>query len=160
LQSVSCGYVFDLIISKVCHQVLIHANSAIHDKEVELSTYGMLFLGTPHQGVDGDDMAMLLLRIQSIYSKTSDTALEELQLQSKAIQQQLSPYLPISKRYSMKFFFELEQTTLLDGGSELVNDFLHIFYIYSNYSLRLFRKVVLWSLEQLVQNQFLSRRIM
>jgi hypothetical protein len=66
-------------------------------------------------------MATLLFRISSIHSKTDETVLEDLQSQTKALEQHLAPYLAISERYSMKFFCELEETDLLDGGAELVN---------------------------------------
>jgi hypothetical protein len=78
-----------------------------HHKAVELSTYGILFLGTPHQGADGIDLAKLLLGIQSIYSKTNDAVLKDLQSHSPALQQQLSQYTPISGNYETKFYFEL-----------------------------------------------------
>jgi hypothetical protein len=99
---------------------LIHAHSAgnhhnAHHKAVELSTYGILFLGTPHQGTDGIDLAMLLLGIQSIYSKTNDSVLKDLQNHSPVLQQQLSQYTSISGYYETKFYFELYPTPLFGG---------------------------------------------
>jgi hypothetical protein len=86
-------------------------------KAVDLSTYGLLFLGTPHQGAEGIDLALLLLHIQSIYSRTSNTIVKDLGLHSKALQEQLDRYRDISHKYATIFFYEKYPTKLPAGKS-------------------------------------------
>lgn len=57
----------------------------LHHKAVELSTYGILFLGTLHQGSDKAALAMIILGIRVVYSETSIALLSDLQSHSKAI---------------------------------------------------------------------------
>ena len=113
------------------HQALISANSAslnhnFHHKAVELSTYGILFLGTPHQGVHDIDLALLMLRIQSIYCETNDAVLKDLRLHSKALHQQLDLYATISHKYVTKFYYEMYQTKLFAGKSVQVRHSLYL----------------------------------
>lgn len=95
-------------------------NNNHHHKSIELSTHGILFLGTPHQGANGVDLANLLLGIQSLYSKTSDAILKDLRSHSAALEKQLDMYASISDNYVTKFFFELYQTEGLRGIGKLV----------------------------------------
>jgi len=110
----------------VLKDALIHANAAhrehnFHHKAVELSTHGILFLGTPHQGSDAFDVAGLILRIESVFfpRETDDAVLKDLPLFSEALQRQLSEFRSISGRYQTKFFFELLPTEF-NGKSEIL----------------------------------------
>lgn len=88
-----------------------------HHKAVELSTHGILFLGTPHQGSEGVGLALILLRIQSIFSKTNDVVLKDLQPHSKALREQLDSYAAIGHRYETQFYYEVYPTNLFAGKS-------------------------------------------
>ncbi|KAF8066996.1 hypothetical protein FPV67DRAFT_1416824 [Lyophyllum atratum] len=104
----------------VLKYAMVHAHSAsrgnnFDHKAVELSTYGINYLGTPHTGTDATDLANLLLGIQSIYSDTNDAVLRDLIPYSPALQQQLSQYSSISGRYKTKFFYETYDTLLVGG---------------------------------------------
>ena len=103
-------------------QALILANSAskqhnFSHKAIELSTHGLIFLGTPHQGAEHVELALLILKIQSIYSETNDTIVQDLQLHSKTLQQQLDQYASISHKYETKFCYEMYETKLFGGKS-------------------------------------------
>jgi hypothetical protein len=143
---------------------LIYANSATqhpHHKAVELSTYGILFLGTPHQGADTVDMAMLLHGIKSIFSNVNDAILKDLQIHCKSLQQQLSLYHSISERYNTKFFYELYKTKLFGGQSKLVGSFVNMHFpsiLTPLYSL--FQKLLQLFQGQLVQSLFLCIKTM
>src|SRR5882757_5272991 len=91
-----------------------------HHKAVELSTYGLLFLGTPHLGAEGVDLAMRVLGIQSIFTNTNEIVLKDLQLHCEALQQQLDQYTPISHKYATKFYYEMYETKLFTGRSQMV----------------------------------------
>ncbi|KAF8510875.1 hypothetical protein BU17DRAFT_97727 [Hysterangium stoloniferum] len=88
---------------------LIQANNATVDHLVEhkwiaLSTYGILFLGTPHQGSD------------TITSARSFS----LNSNSEWLQQQLSDYNPISRSFRTVFFYEDIKTVLPDGSTKII----------------------------------------
>jgi hypothetical protein len=87
---------------------------------IGLSTYGILFLGTPHQGADGADLALCLLRIQSIYTQTNDAILQHLRRDSEFLQAQISQYASISGTLDTKFFYEVYPTQVLGGMQRLV----------------------------------------
>jgi hypothetical protein len=88
---------------------------------IGLSTYGILFLGTPHQGADGVDLALCLLRIQSIYTQTNDAILQHLQRDSEFLQSQMSLYTSISGNYDTKFFYEMYPTLVVGGLQRIVS---------------------------------------
>jgi hypothetical protein len=93
---------------------LIHADRHEYSpyKAVERSTYGILFLGTPHQGSATIDLATAILRILSIGFDTNDTILNDLGLHSKALQQQQDQYSQIGRRYATKCYYEMYETKL------------------------------------------------
>lgn len=104
---------------EIC-KALIHAHSAhsthlLEHKKIDLSAYGILFLGTPHQGSDGASLATLLLNVQSIFRQTNNAIVKQIRKDSDALQRQLSQYLPISANFETKFFYETYRTTLVDG---------------------------------------------
>ncbi|KAF8221333.1 hypothetical protein L208DRAFT_1415159, partial [Tricholoma matsutake] len=98
----------------VLKNALIHAdrNEYAPYKAVECSTYGILFLGTPHQGSAAVDLAALILQILSIGFDTSDSILCDLALHGKALQQQQDQYNQISLRYATKCYYEMYPTKL------------------------------------------------
>ena len=107
-------------------KALVQANSASedhvsHHKAIELSTYGIIFLGTPHQGTDGVDLAMLLLQIQSFYSKTNDKVLKHLQRDSELLQALTSQYAAISGRFDTKFCYEVYPTHIPGGVGQVAS---------------------------------------
>jgi hypothetical protein len=107
------------------HSHLATKNDKFHHKSIELSTYGINYLGTPHQGTDATDLATLLLGIRSLYSEITDAVVQDLRLHSAALQQQLSQYSSISQNYKTKFFFETYDTLLIGGLKNRVRYSLH-----------------------------------
>ena len=91
-------------------------------KSIELSTYGMILLGTPHQGSDAVDFAIQLLRIKSLYSHTNDQVLRNLRRDSPELQAQLSNFASISSRFDTKFFYEAYETKVVGGVQTRVCD--------------------------------------
>ncbi|KAF8507943.1 hypothetical protein BU17DRAFT_57063, partial [Hysterangium stoloniferum] len=80
------------------------------------STYGIVFLGTPHQGIDHTKWTHSLLTYLSINRQTEDPMLKNLGLHSEALQQQLTQYAPISVKYHTIFCYEM-YPTVSPGGS-------------------------------------------
>jgi hypothetical protein len=79
-----------------------------------LSTYGILFLGTPHQGTD------TVSKLVSLCSRPNNILLTHLTSHSELLQQQISDFNAITAHFQMKFFFETLPTPLPDGTSALV----------------------------------------
>jgi hypothetical protein len=99
---------------------LIQANSATHDhlaeyKWIALSTYGILFLGTPHQGAD------MLASARLLSSNRKNSWLKHLSAHSEWLQNQLSAYNPISKSFHTVFFYEMVGTKLANGDTHIVS---------------------------------------
>ena len=69
---------------------------------------------------------MLILKIQSIYSETNDTIVQDLQSHSKTLQQQLDQYASISHKYETKFCYEMYETKLFAGKSMKVCHSLYL----------------------------------
>ncbi|KAF8527155.1 hypothetical protein BU17DRAFT_39893, partial [Hysterangium stoloniferum] len=79
-------------------------------KAVESSTYGVIYLGTPHQGIDLTSWTRSLFKSLSIHFHTSDHLLKHLGLHSETLQQQLMQYNAISIRYHTIFYYEIYST--------------------------------------------------
>ncbi|KAF8523275.1 hypothetical protein BU17DRAFT_43811, partial [Hysterangium stoloniferum] len=92
----------------------------IEHKWIALSTFGILFLGTPHQGADIAETALNLLKIVSLYSNTNVILLKHLTSNSELIQGQLSGYNPIGKDFQTKFFYENLPTKISGGISKII----------------------------------------
>lgn len=87
---------------------------------VALSSYGIIFLGTPHQGTNSADWGNLILNIKSIIRPTSHTLLQHLQPESEALQLQQTQFGPIGRQFDIKCFYEMYETPVLWGGKKMV----------------------------------------
>ena len=107
------------------HQALIHSDAARQGaleehRSVKLSTYGVIFVGTPHQGGNGVHLGRLLVNIASVFVATNDRLLEHLERDSEWLQQQLTQYNPISQDFDTKFAYEEYETRIIAGRSIMV----------------------------------------
>ncbi|KAF8526885.1 hypothetical protein BU17DRAFT_7170, partial [Hysterangium stoloniferum] len=106
---------------------LIHANAANTThlpkyKAIELSTYGIIFLGTPHQGVNLRHWTQTLLQGLSTRFQTNDLQLKHLGLHSESLQQQIAQYSAISWKYHTIFCYETYHTIKPGGLSHIPAD--------------------------------------
>ncbi|KAI0569886.1 Tetratricopeptide repeat-containing domain protein [Pyrenophora tritici-repentis] len=74
-------------------QALIHSDAARRDaleehRAIKLSMYGILFMGTPHQGGSGVALGRLMVNAASVFMASDDRQL-----------QQLGQYGPISSDF-------------------------------------------------------------
>jgi len=109
----------------VLKSALIHSDSArskhlYYHKSIKTSTYGIMFMGTPHQGGEGVAWGKRLVNVASIFVKTNDKLLNILERDSEALQQQLGQYTPISSDFETKFAFETKPTPLVLGQAIIV----------------------------------------
>jgi hypothetical protein len=106
-------------------QALIHSNMADvshneHLKAVKLSTYGVIFFGTPHQGTESASWGKVLVNVASIFQHTSTAILEHLERDSEWLELQLEQYKSISSEVFTIFCFESYPTPLPTGTSMMV----------------------------------------
>ncbi|KAF8519772.1 hypothetical protein BU17DRAFT_47482, partial [Hysterangium stoloniferum] len=106
--------------------VLIQASQAhkghlVEHKWIALSTYGILFLGTPHQGTPAiTNPANELLKLASLSSRTNNVLLKHLISNYEWLQQQSSSYNAISANFCTKPFYETLPTVLPDKSSQII----------------------------------------
>ncbi|CAN9148983.1 unnamed protein product [Alternaria alternata] len=106
-------------------RALIHSDAARRGaleehRAVKLSTYGILFMGTPHQGGSGVALGKLMVNVASVFMAADDRLLQHLERDSEWLQQQLGQYGPISGDFVTKFAFEEYETPTVLGKSIMV----------------------------------------
>ena len=92
-------------------QALIHSDAARQGalkehQSVKLSTYGIIFIGTPHQGGSGVPLGKLMVNIVSAFVPANNRLLKHLERDSESLQLQLGQYGPISGDFVTKFAYE------------------------------------------------------
>lgn len=81
-----------------------------------MSTYGIIFAGTPHQGGEGVAWGVRLVNIASIFANTNKTTLQHLERDSEEVQRLLRDYAPISNEFVTKFAYDTLLTRLPIGN--------------------------------------------
>ncbi|MCJ1371571.1 hypothetical protein MMC20_002789 [Loxospora ochrophaea] len=109
----------------IVKSALIHSDAAPRSasewhRSVKLSTYGVLFMGTPHQGCNGVQLGKILANIASVFVEADARALEYLEKSSRSLQQELREYGPISGEFVTKCAFETYSTKMPAGGTVMV----------------------------------------
>lgn len=108
-------------------QALIHSNMAgvgnnEHLKAIKLSTYGVIFFGTPHQGTDSASWGKVLVNVATLYQHTNKAILNHLERDSEWLETQLEQYKAISSDIFTIFCYESCPTALPAGRSIVVGD--------------------------------------
>ena len=85
-----------------------------------MSTYGIIFLGTPHQGANGIQLGKLLVNVVSVFTAADGRILRNLERDSEWLQQQQVQYGSISGEFVTKFAYETYKTQTLLGQSVMV----------------------------------------
>ena len=88
-------------------------------RQLQAPQYGILFMGTPHQG--GSGVHLLMLNVASIFVTTNDRILQHLKRDSEWLQQQLGQYAPISGDFITKFAYETYPTPIGRGNKIMVS---------------------------------------
>jgi hypothetical protein len=89
-------------------------------RSIKLSTYGVNFMGTPHQGGSGVQLGKLIVNIASVFIAADNRLLQHLERDSEWLQQQLSQYGQVSGSFVTKFAFEEYATRTIAGHSIMV----------------------------------------
>ncbi|KAF3029576.1 hypothetical protein E8E12_000791 [Didymella heteroderae] len=109
----------------IVKSALIHSDAARRGaleehRAVKLSTYGIVFMGTPHQGGSGVALGKLMVNVASVFVAADDRLLQHLERDSEWLQQQLGQYGPISGDFVTKYAYETYATPTLLGRSMMV----------------------------------------
>jgi hypothetical protein len=97
------------------HSHLANSDHVPDSKAIALSTYGIMFFGTPHRGAKGAEIGRFLLNIQSLVSQAQATIVQNLGMDSEYLRTQLSLYTKISGKFDTKFFYEVYKTPITGG---------------------------------------------
>ncbi len=105
---------------------MIHSEAARQgaleeQRSIKVSTHGILFMGTPHQGGSGVRPGKLMLNIASIFVTTNHRILQPLERDSEWLQQQLGQYAPIGGDFITKFAYEIYPTPIAIGKTIMVS---------------------------------------
>ena len=90
------------------------------ERSIKLSTYGIIFMGTPHQGGQGVSVGKILLNVAKIQGHTSDGLLKHLEQHSEFLQQQLSEFTAISQDFDISFAYETKPTPIIGGTAKFI----------------------------------------
>jgi hypothetical protein len=93
-------------------------------RSIKTSTYGIIFMGTPHQGGNGVQLGKLLVNVASVCVAADNRLLKHLERDSEWLQQQLGQYAPISRDFVTKFAYEEYKTPTVLGHSIMVCTFV------------------------------------
>ena len=112
-------------------------------RHIKVSTYGILFMGTPHQGGEGVTWGILARNLASIFVNTNKEILEHLASNSEWLEYQQALFLPISNLFDTTCFYETYPTPLSGGGALVVcASELFVFWIFFGYELTIWLQVV------------------
>lgn len=109
----------------IVKSALIHSDAARkgaleEHRSIKTSTYGIVFMGTPHQGGSGVQLGKLLVNVASVFVAADDRLMKHLERDSEWLQQQLGQYGPISGDFVTKFAYEEYKTPTVLGHSIMV----------------------------------------
>jgi hypothetical protein len=109
----------------VLKSALIHSDAArqgalAEHRSIKLSTHGILFMGTPHQGGNGVQLGQFLVNLASLFVAADDRLLKHLERDSEWLQQQQGQYGPISNDFVTKYAYEEYATPTVLGHSIMV----------------------------------------
>ena len=109
----------------VVKAALIHSDSCRvgsleSHHSIAVSTHGIFFMGTPHQGGSGVALGRALVNIASVFVKADSRILSDLERDSQLLHTQLGLYNAISSSYVTKFAYETLETPTLFGNSIMV----------------------------------------
>ncbi|KAG9053227.1 hypothetical protein FS842_008484 [Serendipita sp. 407] len=89
-------------------------------RDILVSTFAILFFGTPHSGANGVQLAEWMGRVLSVCMSTNDRILKALNRDSSELENIQRLYLPASKRINTIFFYEEYPTPIIGGMAELI----------------------------------------
>lgn len=96
------------------HSDRVRTGNLEEQRSVKLSTSGIIFMGTPHQGGQGVTIGKILLNLAKLQGNTNNRLLDHLQEHSEYLEQQNSEFASISRDFDIRFAYETKP--VLVGG--------------------------------------------
>jgi hypothetical protein len=96
-----------------------------HRRSIKLSTYGVMFFGTPHMGVNGAEFQAALTNICRIFVSGNSKLLRTLTRDSDQLRVLSDLYTPIARDIKTVIFYEEYETPLIGNMSMMVKFLLH-----------------------------------
>ena len=98
-------------------QALLHSHLASKDhleqeRSVKVSTYGIFFLGCPHQGAPDASTGALLNNLARIKGHTNNDLLKDLRAHEKSLTKQNAEFAAIRPDFDIKFGYETLPTVI------------------------------------------------
>jgi hypothetical protein len=90
-------------------------------RDIKVSTYAILFFGTPHHGANGVELAQWMGKLSSIYMYTNETILKDLNRDSGELESIQKFYLGACEHIKSVFFYETLPTPIKLGVAEMVS---------------------------------------
>ncbi|MCJ1425603.1 hypothetical protein MMC29_003503 [Sticta canariensis] len=109
-----------VVKSALIHSDSIRQGALEEHRSIKLSTYGIFFMGTPHEGGIGAHFGERMLRLTSIFATPDDKILKHLDRDSEWLQQQLSQFGLISRDFVIRFAYEMYPTPVALGKATMV----------------------------------------
>ena len=108
-------------LKALIHAAAAHASHLNDHQSIWFSKYGMIFMGTPHQGGSGVHLGQLVINIASMFFHANDEIIKHLDRDSEWLQLQQVQYAPISANFKTKFAYETLPTRIGAGQSLMVS---------------------------------------
>ncbi|KAG8820871.1 hypothetical protein FRC19_008537 [Serendipita sp. 401] len=93
-----------------------------HLRDIFISTFAILFFGTPQSGANSVQLAELMGRVVSICMSTNDQVLKALNRDSSELENIQKMYSEVGRWINTIFFYEEYATPIVRGMEELVSD--------------------------------------
>lgn len=91
-------------------KALIHSKlNRDNQSTITLSTYGIVFFGTPHAGSSIASLGKLLLTLVSPVASTNTSLIRHLQQNSEWLRMQTEQFNPISSEFDIITFYETDR---------------------------------------------------
>ena len=89
-------------------------------RAIKLSTYSVIFFGTPHAGANGAEFQAVLNNIARIFVPGNSKILQLLRRDSDHLRYLTELYAPMSPNFKTIFFYEEFKTQVFKGASIMV----------------------------------------
>lgn len=96
-----------LVKRALVHSAAVRAHQTEHLRSIYVSTFGILFMGTPHKGFDDD----FLSTRRPFLFETSDQCLKDLSYGSAMLREITEQFAPLIKKYRIHNFWEQERSS-------------------------------------------------
>lgn len=97
-----------LVKRALVHSAAVRAHQTEHLRSIYVSTFGILFMGTPHQGFDND----FLSTRRPFLFETSNQCLQDLSYGSALLKEITEQFAPLVRKYRIHNFWEQEKSML------------------------------------------------